>query len=129
MANGDWYRNEAQGMWIGADGATKPLRMKSGPLFEAFHGIGDGARRSGRDLSAAAGDLARAYASEVWAYRCIKVRSDALSGVPLVLVDRDGKRIEEHPILDLLRDVNPNTMNLGDLLRATEAAYNIWGAA
>jgi HK97 family phage portal protein len=74
-------------------------------------------------------DLARAYASAVWAYRCIKLRADAVAGVPLILVERDGARIGQHGVLRLLRDVNPHTMNLGDLLRATEAAYNIWGVA
>jgi HK97 family phage portal protein len=49
--------------------------------------------------------------------------------VPLVLLDREGVPITDHPLVRLLRDVNPFTMNLGDLLRATEAAYNIWGVA
>ena len=122
---------EPQGMWISPDGSAKRVRTKGGPLFEAFHGIGEGSgwRRGGHDLSASRVDMARAYASVVWAYRCIKLRADSLAGVPLVLLDRSGESIPEHPILNLLHDVNPFTMNLGDLLRATEAAYNIWGSA
>lgn len=116
-----------RGMWVGPDGRARQVRMKGGPLYEAFHGIGGG--RSGRDLSAAPADLARAYTRAVWAYRCIKLRADAVAGVPLILLDRDGARIESHPVLTLLTDVNPGLMNLGDLLRATEAAYNIFGAA
>jgi HK97 family phage portal protein len=114
------------GLWVGADGSTRPVRLKGGPLFEAFHGLTGGRERN---LSGASGDLARAYTCAVWAYRCIKLRADAVAGVPLVLLDRSGAQIVEHPLLTLLRDANPFTMNLGDLLRATEAAYNIWGAA
>ncbi len=117
---------ETQGLWIGPDGRSSRIRMKGGPLFDAFHGI---TRRDDRDLGLSRGDMARAYASAVWAYRCVKLRADAVAGVPLVLLDRDGAPIEDHPLLTLLRDVNPKTMNLGDLLRATEAAYNIWGVA
>jgi HK97 family phage portal protein len=115
-------------MWIGPDGAGRAVRFKGGPLFDALHGI-DTAGSRDRHLSAAPADLARAYSSAVWAYRCIKLRADAVAGVPLALIDRSGARISEHPVLALLRDVNPHTMNLSDLLRATEAAYNIWGVA
>jgi HK97 family phage portal protein len=114
------------GLWVGPDGSTRAVRLKGGPLFEAFHGLTAG---RGRDLTGASGDLARAYTCAVWAYRCIKLRADAVAGVPLVLLDRAGAPIAEHPLLTLLKDANPFTMNLGDLLRATEAAYNIWGAA
>jgi HK97 family phage portal protein len=116
-----------QAAWVGQDGAARPIRIKGGPLFEAFHGLMNGG--TARDLKATPGHLADAYASEVWTYRCIKLRSDAVAGVPLVLREQDGTAIEDHPLLDLLRDVNPQTMNLGDLLRATEAALNIWGVA
>jgi len=122
----------SHGWWIEQDGWARAVqvqadgRMKSSPLFESFHGIGG---RRDRDLTATPGDLARAYSCAVWAYRCIKLRADAVAGVPLMLVERDGARIEEHPLLTLLHDVNPHMMNLGDLLRATEAAFNIWGVA
>jgi hypothetical protein len=36
------------------------------------------------------GEMGRAYALAVWAYRCIKLRADAVAGVPLVLLDRSG---------------------------------------
>src|SRR5574341_2333159 len=114
------------GIWINPDGRTRPARIKSGPLYEAFF---DFRRTDDDQLNGTPGDLARAYCSAVWAYRCVKLRADAVAGVPLILTDRAGARIETHPVLTLLRDVNPLTMNLGDLLRATEAAYNIWGVA
>jgi len=119
-----------QGRWIGADGSQRPVRMKGGELFEAFHGL----RRTERDLGASREDLARAYASAVWAYRCIKLRADAVAGVPLVLVERDGTPLADHPLLALLRLPGSQRgaglrAGLGDLLRATEAAYNIWGVA
>jgi HK97 family phage portal protein len=115
-----------QGLWIYPDGSTRPARLKGSPLFDAFHGI---RREDERGLGTSRGDLARAYASAVWAYRCVKLRADAVASVPLVLLDRSGEPIPDHPLLALLRDVNPFTMNLSDLLRATEAAYNIWGVA
>lgn len=123
--------DQVTGMWIAPDGGGVPARIKGGPLYDAFHGISHRAWPGGRDrlLTASKADLAAAYALAVWAYRCIKVRADAVAGVPLMLVDRDGAAIPEHPLLDLLRDVNPDVMNLGDLLRATESAYNIWGVA
>jgi HK97 family phage portal protein len=126
MSREAFMTKNLQGVWVGADGSTRPARIKGGPLFDAFHGI---RRREERDLNASRPDLARAYASAVWAYRCIKLRADSVAGVPLVLLDRSGEPVADHPILNLLQDVNPYTMNLGDLLRATEAAYNIWGTA
>jgi len=109
------------GVWVGPDGAQRPVRYKGGALFDAFHGI---TRVTERELGASKADLARAYASAVWAYRCIKLRADAAAGVPLVLKDRDGSPIYSHPLLSLLAE-----NRLSDLLRATEAAYNIFGLA
>ncbi len=116
-----------QGAWVGPDGRARPVRLKGGPLYDSFFDI---RRPEEGGLSASRGDLARAYASAVWAYRCIKLRADAVAGVPLVLVGRDGAPMADHPLLTLLQAVNPHTgMTRGDLLRATEAAYNIWGCA
>lgn len=115
-----------QGMWIGADGHAREVRIKGGPLTEAFFGI---LRQREGELNATPGDLARAYASAVWAYRCIKLRADAVAGVPLVLRERDGTLISEHPLITLLTHPRPPLSSLSDLLRATEAAYNIWGVA
>ncbi len=115
-----------QGMWIGADGRARQVRIKGGPLAEAFFGM---VRQREGELSATPGDLARAYASAVWAYRCIKLRADAVAGVPLLLRDHDGVPIYEHPLLRLLEHPHPTLNGLSDLLRATEAAYNIWGVA
>lgn len=115
-----------QGMWIGADGHAREVRIKGGPLTEAFFGI---LRQREGELNATPGDLARAYANAVWAYRCIKLRADAVAGVPLVLRERDGTLISEHPLITLLTHPGPPLSSLSDLLRATEAAYNIWGVA
>ncbi len=115
-----------QGVWIGADGRAQQVRIKGGPLSEAFFGI---LRQREGELSASPSDLARAYASAVWAYRCIKLRADAVAGVPLLLRERDGTPIREHPLLTLLEHPHPALNGLSDLLRATEAAYNIWGVA
>ncbi|MGF1506169.1 MAG: phage portal protein [Anaerolineae bacterium] len=107
-------------LWIGPDGASRPVRLKGGWDLLPFRRSGLGHSRS---------DLARGYSAAVWAYRCIKLRADAVAGVPLLLLGSDGVPIEGHPLIRLLRDVNPRTMNLGDLVRATEAAYNIWGVS
>lgn len=117
---------QTKGAWIGANGQATPARIKSGPLFDAFHGI---RRSSDRHLSASKADLGRAYASAVWAYRCIKLRADAVAGVPLVLHDRTGTLIEEHPLVQLLREGTSTVISLSEMLRATEAAYNIFGMA
>lgn len=115
-----------QGVWIGADGRAQQVRIKGGALAEAFFGV---LRQREGELSASPSDLARAYASAVWAYRCIKLRADAVAGVPLLLRERDGTPIREHPLLTLLAHPHPTLSGLSDLLRATEAAYNIWGVA
>lgn len=115
-----------QGVWIGADGRARQVRIKGSPLADAFHGI---TRQREGDLGASRADLARAYASAVWAYRCIKLRADAVAGVPLALLDRDGTPVEGHALLALLQGGGPALGTLADLLRATEAAYNIWGVA
>lgn len=114
-----------QGVWVGPDGRARQVRLKSGSLTDSFFGF----RRQEGDLTASRGDLAQAYASAVWAYRCVKLRADAVAGVPLALADRHGARIDAHPLLDLLREPGPQFTGLADLLRATEAAYNIWGVA
>ena len=116
---------DVQGVWVNGDGSARTVRLK-GALADSFF---DATGPRGRELAGSKADLARAYTTAVWAYRCIKLRADAVAGVPLVLRDSAGRGIEDHALLRLLRDVNPFTMNLGDLLRATETAYNIWGAA
>ncbi len=117
---------ETKGVWVGANGQATPAAMKGGPLFDAFHGI---RRTRDRQLGASKADLGRAYASAVWAYRCIKLRADAVAGVPLVLRDRTGAPIREHPLLTLLTEGSPLVVSLSEMLRATEAAYNIFGVA
>lgn len=116
-------------LWYSPAGHAEEIRLKagSGPLYDAFMGIRG--HRETTDLKNRPEDLAYAYALAVWVYRCIKIRADAVAGVPLELVDGEGQSLPDHPLAAMLRDVNPHTMNRGDLLRATESAYNIWGAA
>ena len=77
----------AQGVMVAPDGSAQRVRVKGGSLFEALHGIGEAFRRRiGRDLGTSKTDLGLAYTSEVWTNRCIKLRADALAGVPLVLL-------------------------------------------
>lgn len=115
------------GTWFSPAGRARQVRVKggSGPLYEAFMGINQ--NRDTSDLKNRPGDLAYAYAAAVWAYSCIKLRADTVAGVPLELVDGDGEPMPDHPLQKMIDDVNPYTMNRGDLLRATESAYNIWG--
>ena len=114
-------------VFISPTGRRARIKGGSGPLFDEFFDINR--HEDGYDLRDSAADLARAYAVAVWVYRCIKVRADAVAAVPLVLVDGSEEPVDAHPLLDMLADVNPYTMNRGDLLRATESAYNIWGRA
>lgn len=118
-----------KGAWVQPDGSTRAISIKGSALFDAFNETRESAQARCGQLTTAKADLAQAYALAVWAYRCVKLRADAVAGVPLRLLDAGGAPIERHPLLDLLRDVNPLAMNLGDLLRATESALCIWGAS
>jgi len=110
--------------FVGPDGYIRTQRIKSGSesLWDTFTGVRS---RLGRatSLRATPPELAEAYRKAVWAYRCIKLRADAVAGIPLKLVDGDEVEIKEHRVLDLL----DSHYNLSDLLRRTEAAYNIFG--
>lgn len=119
---------KASALWIHSDGSAQPAGIKGGPLLDAFHGIAAG-RSQESGLSDSGADLGRAYALAVWAYRCIKLRADAVAGVPLVLLDRSGAQVSEGPLPELLKAPGGLHGSLADLLRATEAAYNIWGLA
>lgn len=49
-----------------------------------------------------------AYADEVWVYACVARRSADVAATPINLVSvSDGKKIEQHPLLDLLNNPNP----------------------
>lgn len=112
------------GYIVGAGGGMRPIRIKgSSNLFNDFYGI---SREKNQPLDATPEDLAKGFALAVWAYRCIKLRMDALAAVQIGLEDGNEEEIPDHPVLDLLTNVN-STLNYGDLMRFTEAAYCIWG--
>lgn len=77
----------------------------------------------------------KAYKENVWLRRCLDVRSNNLSSVPIKLIEGkltdDGAYVEikEHPILDLLENVNEQTMNKITLLKATSLDCDIFGMA
>jgi HK97 family phage portal protein len=68
-----------------------------------------------------------AYLGSAWAFRAVGVRADAIASAPLKLYDGNGEVIERHPILDVLKNVNPE-WNRGDLWRYTEAGLLVYGA-
>ena len=66
-----------------------------------------------------------------WAYRCITIRANALASIEWEIQRPKGddyEVIEQGPLVDLLREVNPE-LNWPDLIRATEADMLIYGSA
>ena len=72
------------------------------------------------------------YSKSSWAYSCINIRADALSGIPWEVrkkaegEDQGDVVKEDHPLVVALTEVNPE-MNWVDLLRALEADLNVKG--
>lgn len=63
------------------------------------------------------------------AYACLRVRSEALAGIPYRLHEgAERTPIVEHPLLDLLAKVNPH-WTWSRLIDATEMALGTWGKA
>lgn len=72
----------------------------SGPLFDAFMGINsDSEFIYGDDKEG----YTRAYLASVWAARCIRLRSRVIAGVPRIVCDSDGNKVEDHrnPLVSL----------------------------
>jgi phage portal protein BeeE len=67
-------------------------------------------------------DLATLYALSVTAYTAANLRAEAVSQVPLRVVDRSGKHLPDHPLSQLLARVG-----LRDLLLRSELAMCFWG--
>ena len=113
---------------LGPNGVLTPFRVKagSGPLYNAFHGINTNKDRPYTDDPA---DLARAYAVAAWAYKAIKVRAEAVSVVELKLFEEDGTEIDDHALVELLKEPGTGAISFTDLMRDTESAYGIWGRA
>jgi len=72
----------------------------------------------------------KAYGEQVWVQRCINLIASSVASVPIRLYKYEGgKKSEEtgHPIVNLLADVNPLTMNASDLWKATVIALKVYG--
>jgi len=78
-------------------------------------------------------DFAKAYRCQVWVRRCVDLLAASIASVPVRLMRRDEKGLEhvvtDHPVVQLLADVNPTTMNASDLWRATVVSLKIFGNA
>jgi len=70
----------------------------------------------------------KAYREEVWVQRCINLIASCVSCVPLKLY-RGEEEVTTHPILKLLADVNPLTMNSSELWKATIIGLKVYGNA
>jgi HK97 family phage portal protein len=78
-----------------------------------------GASRSGSSLG-----VVSAYQASVWAYRCINLRAQAVSSVPLKIVRAKSKEdLPDHPLQKLWGE------QASRLLWRLEAALCIWGRA
>ncbi len=66
----------------------------------------------------------------VWVYACVTARADSIKSVPLKLYKTVNGRREEvvdHPIVDLLRDINPIKDTPASIRQATEQGIAIHG--
>lgn len=76
---------------------------------------------------------ADAYQLELWVYRCVSIVAmhcaEAIPRLHRVLPDGTREPIPESPLLDLLRDVNPYSMNYRSLMVATVSSLLLWGNA
>ena len=62
-----------------------------------------------------------------WVYTCINARAEEVASTELYVVDiNTGEEVENHPILKLLDDVNPNTTRY-DLFYLTQAFLDLVG--
>jgi HK97 family phage portal protein len=81
-------------------------------------------------------DFGKAPADEAWVYRCVALKAFFAQGVPLRVYVKDGpQRIPAEDTTDaaaqdlqgLLDDVNPLSMNGGDLKAFSTASMAVWG--
>lgn len=74
----------------------------------------------------------RAVKSNVWARNCVSARMSAMAQVPWKLYRGRGDdrvEVDTHPVLDLLREVNPLTHDAISFRKATEQQLSIFGQA
>ncbi len=72
----------------------------------------------------------QAVSSNVWAYNCVKARMSLIAQAPLKLyvgVGDEQKEVTEHPVLDLLQEVNPINLNKRSFMRGIEQQLAIYG--
>lgn len=70
----------------------------------------------------------KAYADAEWVYTCVSRISQDVAAAPIVLFDKNGEVIENHPSLDLLYKVN-GQMTRYDLFEWTQAGLELTGNA
>ena len=66
----------------------------------------------------------------VWAYNCVQARMAAVAQAPMKLyrgVGDEKQEIEDHPVLDLLRVVNPVNLNARSFRRGIEQQLSLHG--
>ena len=71
-----------------------------------------------------------AVKSNVWAKNCVNARASAIAQVPLKLYRGTGENkqeVMEHPVLDLLSEVNPLNLNKSLLRKQTAQQRSIFG--
>lgn len=106
--------------------ATKTLGMPSWWAdIRSTSGIGQGGQFGFDDNG-----LVGAVRSNVWAYNSVKARMTMVATPKLKLYKGEGderEEIETHPVLDLLRFVNPINLNQQSLLRGIEQQLATFG--
>ena len=68
--------------------------------------------------------------SNVWAYNCVKARMSLVAQAPLKLykgVGPDREEVDDHPVLELLQEVNTVNLNKRSFMRGIEQQLSIYG--
>jgi HK97 family phage portal protein len=102
-------------------GGIEPLSTKStgNPLLDAFYGI----REETGEFTHDPQGYARAYKANVWAFRCVRLRSRTLASIPLEIQDGAGAVLDTHPLARALGQKNTR------LMRSTESDLQLFGDA
>lgn len=104
---------------VGPDG-VQPVKRNS-PLYNRFFDLvgNDDDLTLTRDVAG----LMKAYRASVWAYRCVRVRAQALASIPLVIKRPDGDDMPDHPLSAIFSGRNTK------LMYRTESDLQIFGRA
>ncbi|GIV82074.1 MAG: hypothetical protein KatS3mg051_1428 [Anaerolineae bacterium] len=103
---------------VGPDG-VQPVKSHN-PLYHRFFDLVD---EEADDLTRDSAGLARAYRLSVWAYRCVRVRAQALAAIPLVLKGPDGEALPGHPLSPVFSGRHTK------LMYVTESDLQVFGRA